>query len=205
MMQPHELECVIPDFEYDALELEQLADTYLVPQYRDLQICYSDDKAYPDNTYREYESDSGHNRWCMLLFPDLPDDLSDLPIVAKIHELFGFCESQSTRQKVYENLFFFDIWGELRFHIDHPKRSFAFNIPIRGCEEPTQWWCQETHGLMHQAEFKYPMMINTEVMHGCPNNSGQRLFLSLDGFQENLSDVRSELISQGKIQEELTT
>jgi hypothetical protein len=198
-MLPSDLTCALPDFKYDHDSLVQIADTYLTPEYRDLQICYTDDEAFPDNAYREYTHDSGYCRWCMLFFKDLPEDFSELPLIQDIAELFSFCDSQSTPEKVYENLFFFDIWGELPFHKDNPYRSFGFNIPIVGCSEPTQWWSEESNTLLHEADFSGPMMINTEVMHGCPANTGQRLFLSLDGFTESLSDVTQTLIDQGKI------
>ena len=199
MTQPEDLSCDVPDFYWDRQILEHIADTYLTPEYRDLQQCYTDDDYLPVSGYREYTTETEYCRWCMLFLKDLPEDFSDIQLVKDLAELFSCCESQSTPEKVYNNLFLFDIWGELPYHIDNPPRSFGFNIPIKGCSEPTSWWCDQSDTMLHQADFSGAGMINTEVLHGCPGNTGQRLFLSLGRFYESLTDVRHTLIDQGKI------
>ena len=209
MIYPKDLSFDLPGFEYDIELLAEIADRYLTPEYHHLHRISAVEGRYN----------------CLMMLSDLPEDFSDLPLMADLAELFSSVKSQGGPKDIYEHIFFFNIIDSLEFHIDNGEdyaadpsrglnnsgtayegphgptgRSFAFNLPIRGCEDaPTVWLDKFGGKIMHEHHWRGPAMISTEHVHGSPDNVGQRLFLSQGGFYESLRDVKNLLIREGKV------
>lgn len=212
--KPEDLSFTIPDFESDTETLLAIADRYFQPEYEHIQ---RQGGPRPNPEHKN----------CIIHLCDIPEDLIDLPIVQDCVDFFSGIESQQgTKRQLFERLFFFNIVGPLEDHIDSPddyidtgtrglvdngagrgwagpigqnSRSIAFNIPLRGCTEvPTIWKYTWKGDVIHEHHYTGPALINTEYIHGVPDNQGQRLLFSLGGFYERLTDVRDQLISEGK-------
>ena len=194
MITPEDLSFDI-DFKTDLGIINEIADRYLSPEYRDLQRCFTNDDDWLVKGYREYDD----CRWCMIYFSDLPEDYSDIPLISDLYDTFHVLDSHNTRDLIYNSLFLFDIWGELPYHVDQPWRTCGFNIPLRGVQAPTSWRDPQTSEVIHTHDWQGPAIINTEVPHGSPVNTGQRLFLSMGGFFESLSAVKNHLKKAKKI------
>ena len=214
MTSPEQLAFDLPNFEYDSVLLEQIADYYLVPDHEDL--CR-----------KSHAEHNGEGHYSVLLhLEDLPEDFRHLKLLDDLMELFSSVESmKGTRDDFYRRIFFFNIVGPLEWHIDHTDhhdsgesrglvdngqafiqgphggvaRSFGFNLPIKGCDAPTCWKDRFDGDIIHEHYYSGPALINTEEIHGVPDNQGQRLLLSVGGFWENLRDVKNLLTREGKV------
>ena len=194
MIKPEDLSCNI-DFKTDLGIINEIADKYLTPEYHDIQRCFTKDDQWLTQGYTEYDD----CRWCMVYFSDIPEDLSDIPLISDLYDVFHVVDSHNTPDLIYNSLFLFDIWGELPYHIDQPWRTCGFNIPLRGVQAPTSWRDPDTQEVIHTHDWQGPALINTEVPHGSPVNTGQRLFLSMGGFFQSLSKVTGVLRDSEKI------
>ena len=115
MIYPKDLSFDLPNFEYDRELLTEIADRYLTPEYTHI--------------HRISAVEGRLN--CLLMLNDLPEDFSDLPVVADLAELFSSVGSQSGGiQEVYEHLFFFNIIDALEFHIDNGE-DYAADQNVR--------------------------------------------------------------------------
>ncbi len=216
MITSEELYFDLPNFEYDIDTLLEISNEYLKPQYSDIHRL---SKVLG-------RKDTDRSPHCLMFFNDLPEDFRDLPLISDIAELFSNVGSQSDGvEGIYKRLFFFNVKDQLEWHIDDGEdyavdpelglnhsgtaysgphgptgRSFGFNIPIRGCAEaPTCWMDKFGGDIICEHYYTSPALINTEQVHGSPDNQGERLFLSLGGFYEGLRDVKYQLIREGKV------
>ena len=180
------------DFSYDPEPLLELADRYLIPEHQDCQDCIRDDgiEFLPGFFERIDEWGESH-RTCMLRFRNIPEDLSSLRVISDICELFKNTPRHHDPEYVYNNLYFFNIGGILPPHCD--LRTVGFNIPLRGVDAPVCWYDHNDIEI-HQHTYSGPTLINTQIKHGSPTNTGDRLFLSLGGFTETFKEI-TEAIS----------
>jgi hypothetical protein len=204
----------LPNFEYDIDTLLEISDEYYKPKYSGIH-----------RLSKQPTRNSEHSPHRLMFFNDLPEDFRHLPLISDIAELFSNVGSQSDGvEGIYKRLFFFNVQDQLEFHIDDgddyavdPElglnhsgtpyagpngptgRSFGFNLPIRGCDRPTCWMDKFDGDIICEHYYTSPALINTEQIHGCPGNQGERLFLSLGGFYESLRDVKHQLIGEGKV------
>ena len=189
---PRDLAFDLPNFEYDRELLAEIADRYLTPEYDHLHSISAIEGRYN----------------CVMRLEALPEDFNDLPLISDLAELFSSVTSQRGAREIYKRLSFFKIIDSLEFHIDNGEdyagaiagRSMAFNLPIRGCcDAPTVWLDKFGGNIMHEHRWRGPALISTEHVHGSPDNQGERLFLTLGGFYESITDVKNLLIREGKV------
>jgi hypothetical protein len=69
--------------------------------------------------------------------------------------------------------------GTLPKHVDF--RSCVLTIPLENINDPCHWY-NSTGKEIAKYYYQGPSLLNTHVPHGCPENTGKRIFFHIGGF-----------------------
>ena len=134
----------------------------------------------------------------MMYWPDIPEEVVNLDIVSELADVFRNTERHCEPEYVAQSLLYFTIINPLVPHSD--LKGTSVNIPLLGCSEPIEWF-SEDHVLCRYDYSDPGVLLNTSVIHGCPRNRGDRLFLTLGGFTETYEEIQALLPPERLIQE----
>lgn len=180
--------------DYDISELTDLFYRYF-PHNTNTYCSVSYDEPHNGEFlkgYHTFELDD-HPGDCfngMMYFPDIPQDVVKLDIVTELCDVFRNTERHCDPEYVAQSMLYFMIINPLVPHQD--LRGTSVNIPLTGCSEDCEWF-GDNHVICRYDYSDPGVLLNTSVMHGCPTNSGDRLFLTLGGFTETYEEIRALL------------
>ena len=182
------------DIDYDKSELIDLYHRYF-PDNTDTYCSVNYDEPHNGEFLKGYHTFSmdcyGETLACyngMMYWPDIPEDVTQMSIVSELSEVFCNTERHCDPEYVAKSMLYFTIINPLVPHSD--LRGTSVNIPLVGCEEDIEWF--DSDHVICRYDYSDPaVLLNTSVMHGCPTNRGNRLFLTLGGFTETYSEILS--------------
>lgn len=134
----------------------------------------------------------------MMYWPDIPEEVVNMQIVSELCDVFRNTERHSDPEYVAQSMLYFTIINPLVPHSD--LKGTSVNIPLVGCDEDIEWF-RDDHVVCRYNYSDPAVLLNTSLVHGCPTNRGNRLFLTLGGFTESYEEIQALLPPERIIKE----